>query len=404
MSSNTTLSFPRRPFPDIATSELFMHFRCNNNPLSEFEAQVFKDQTLSAALGNLSAVESHIEDLESQLAAAVAERGRCQQTVDECHGVLSSLRGFPPEILTEIFRWSCIMSNNVVDIAQGPWLISHVCSVWRRIVLSTPSLWIYISLCNSFLLHNRRTYPSDSCALLRAALSRSKDLLLRVNFRKDIDLEGGAHGAARRINNDWLDIVMGASERWQHCYFYFHQGAGDERRLAVVKGRINQLETLGVQFSSAFRSAVVEVVDTFQIAPKLWSVEFYEVNCHRFKLPLAQLTRVREYWDRILFEGQDMGPPPQKPLDSLQRYMAYSPALRHLHLAHHLLSKHPSYDAPLISHTLLRSLTITDEYLLDILDLPSLEELNIKSRFCPLRDSGHNDDIPDCPRGCTNRS
>jgi hypothetical protein len=59
-------------------------------------------------------------------------------------GTISALRGFPNEVIAEIF--SHLVTEPVViempiDPSQAPWNISQVCSRWREVALSMPTLW-----------------------------------------------------------------------------------------------------------------------------------------------------------------------------------------------------------------------------------------------------------------------
>ena len=55
------------------------------------------------------------------------------------------LRSIPNELLIEIFR--CY-----VDLQDSPWRLTLVCKVWRRMVLTTSSLWTHIVITNNAYL------------------------------------------------------------------------------------------------------------------------------------------------------------------------------------------------------------------------------------------------------------
>ncbi|KAJ7607852.1 hypothetical protein FB45DRAFT_702388, partial [Roridomyces roridus] len=54
--------------------------------------------------------------------------------------ILSSIRRIPPEILAEIFKAAGTSRSRFI-LANTLWVLTHVCSRWRAIATSTPSLW-----------------------------------------------------------------------------------------------------------------------------------------------------------------------------------------------------------------------------------------------------------------------
>ncbi|KAJ7608988.1 hypothetical protein FB45DRAFT_670999, partial [Roridomyces roridus] len=57
---------------------------------------------------------------------------------------LSPLRRMPPELLRHIFGFALPILASEVDgrvTSHSPWTSTHVCSRWRDIAISTPSLW-----------------------------------------------------------------------------------------------------------------------------------------------------------------------------------------------------------------------------------------------------------------------
>lgn len=349
----------------------------DNIPISDTDAQFVQEDILPVALGNLAVVDSRLEELRAELLSMTAEQNRWQKTVDHCRGALSPLRRFPTEILEAVFQIFCSQTDNILDILDGPWLLSHVCSLWRRIVLSTPSLWTHIAVCDSFQPRVQRAYSYSSSTLLHIALSRSGDLPLNISFKNHADHMKLSQKFCDRLHH-LFELLMRVAERWQHCTFYFLSHIEDLESLEAVKGRLISLETLKIEFSSADHSWELQTVDYFEVAPQLRSVELYAVDHHEFILPFAQLVCIREHWlnDR---ENDDAGMFPA-PVSSFNRFLLECTQLDELHLVHlfaHRVSS--AYDwIPMVSHRL-RSLIISDPLLLKIVELPCLESLDIKT-------------------------
>ncbi|KAJ7639316.1 hypothetical protein FB45DRAFT_1055455 [Roridomyces roridus] len=94
-----------------------------------------------ALRSELAELDIDISDLQTRLAEKQAQRGQLQQQLDSITYHVLSL---PPEIVSKIFilclpTWSRPLDS--IDLKHAPLLVSHICSQWRRIALSTPALW-----------------------------------------------------------------------------------------------------------------------------------------------------------------------------------------------------------------------------------------------------------------------
>ncbi|KAJ7757665.1 hypothetical protein B0H16DRAFT_1537404 [Mycena metata] len=146
--------------------------------------------------------------------------------------ILSPLRQLPPEILRKIF-WLSVppireMETIVTDggkrfgIRDSPWVLAHVCSRWRAVALSFPSLWKTIIIApgvfplrdsdDDFPQHRsrrRRAYYSESAAvpyplaLFKAQLIRSMDTPLHIVIR------------SRDLEQELLDTLLTSCSRWE---------------------------------------------------------------------------------------------------------------------------------------------------------------------------------------------
>ncbi|KAJ7614740.1 hypothetical protein DFH06DRAFT_1368120 [Mycena polygramma] len=80
------------------------------------------------------------------LANLIQRRQARGQEVRSLRGLISPIRRFPPEILSEIFvlclrNYPLTDSYTSVDPRQPPFLFGQICTSWRNISLTTPRLW-----------------------------------------------------------------------------------------------------------------------------------------------------------------------------------------------------------------------------------------------------------------------
>ncbi|THU98842.1 hypothetical protein K435DRAFT_618435, partial [Dendrothele bispora CBS 962.96] len=96
---------------------------------------------------NLAKYDAEIETLEGMLEELRSKKGEIQRYLDERRSFSSPIRKLPVEILGEIFATSCSDNGLLITVfpegkISAPTLaLSHVCFLWRKIILSTPSLW-----------------------------------------------------------------------------------------------------------------------------------------------------------------------------------------------------------------------------------------------------------------------
>ncbi|KAJ7763667.1 hypothetical protein DFH07DRAFT_812712 [Mycena maculata] len=127
------------------------------------------------------------------------ERNALDLEVRKHEGALSPLRRMPPELLSLIFQNALFPHYPSADT---PWIISAVCSRWRNITLSLPSLWSTIVL-------DFRDDPKPIMGRLRAHLVRAGDSPLRITFAT---CEEDCFADTER---DMLEILAVYSDRWE---------------------------------------------------------------------------------------------------------------------------------------------------------------------------------------------
>ncbi|KAJ7240773.1 hypothetical protein C8J57DRAFT_1478062 [Mycena rebaudengoi] len=172
-------------------------------------------------------------------------------------GMISGMRRLPSELLTEIFLQFIRMETSFRD----PWIIATVCSRWRAVALSSPSLW-----CHFLGIHPRRP-----AALLSAQLERSRNSPIYLTFRSHC-----FQTDAYSLNA--LDLFLAASTRWREATLDLN--SKDMSHLGTFAGTFPLLQTLIIRN----RELGASLAAPFAALPSLTDLEL-----HCYGIP-AQIT------------------------------------------------------------------------------------------------------------------
>ncbi|KAJ7367368.1 hypothetical protein DFH08DRAFT_190981 [Mycena albidolilacea] len=97
--------------------------------------------------GELARVGAQIEAMEIALSQLKERRELLKRPIDAHRALISPMRRAPEDVLREIFLF-CLPSehNALIDPAEAPLILGHICRHWRTIVYSTPILWSSIHI------------------------------------------------------------------------------------------------------------------------------------------------------------------------------------------------------------------------------------------------------------------
>ncbi|KAJ6452681.1 hypothetical protein C8R47DRAFT_1030449 [Mycena vitilis] len=117
---------------------------------SHFEAELIR-KLIHQGDRAISQLDDDILRASDALMDLVQRRQDRGKEVRSLRGLISPIRRFPPEILSEIFvlcLQECLprRSYTSIDPCQPPFLFGQICSSWRTISLTTPRLWTNIRL------------------------------------------------------------------------------------------------------------------------------------------------------------------------------------------------------------------------------------------------------------------
>ncbi|KAF8892809.1 hypothetical protein CPB84DRAFT_1630628, partial [Gymnopilus junonius] len=92
--------------------------------------------------------------------------------------VISPVRGLPDDVLSDIFH-HCLPShrNPIIRTSEAPLLLTQICSEWRSLALSSPSLWARLHI--SFSHDNRGLFRTRAMRILSGRVEIIKDWLAR---------------------------------------------------------------------------------------------------------------------------------------------------------------------------------------------------------------------------------
>ena len=149
----------------------------------------------------LASVDKDIATLQVSLGRLEEKRKLVQKFIDDHAVVLSPFRRtrLPPEVLTEIFHFAepVVYAN----VKRGLWQFGRVCSYWRSVLRSSPSLWTTIDV------------QWGRTPIIEEMLSRSGNLLLDVTL-------GANRTTTAEVGSSVIRTVITASLRWHRIAFF----------------------------------------------------------------------------------------------------------------------------------------------------------------------------------------
>ncbi|KAJ7631359.1 hypothetical protein DFH06DRAFT_702903 [Mycena polygramma] len=327
-----------------------------NDPPADFNISSVRE-FVSRGSARRTILDSRIAPLKAELEKLLDERNSLDAEIRKHEGALSPLRRLPTEILCAIFTLALppfAYSSNVMNVQEGPWVLSAVCSRWRTIALSQPCFWTYI-----FLDFTDDPPQSSSLAALlptlEAQLERSQQLPLHVTFRTFYEME--VEKREQRV----LDLIILHCDRWETVDL---SGPWTlySPCLESIRDELPLLRSLDIMVQDIDDDDLGSVLDVFQDCPRLEVVYF---NAGRY--------------------GGEHAIAADLPFSQLRRYSASNSWSNHalvLHSASNLVDcvlrvippDHSMTGRTIVLPHLLR-LSVSTNAFLDLLDAPALQEL-----------------------------
>ncbi|KAF7330854.1 F-box domain-containing protein [Mycena venus] len=222
--------------------------------------------------------ESRITVLELQITSLIERRDRERTTVAALRHLIAPIHTLPIELLAEIFNLTIRDDSHIKDT----FLISHICSDWRRVAHSTPRLWTGRIRVNLECRDSEKVYADG----LKAWLARSAPLPVSVSltFRH--------WDKGRPVSSPISEEVLRVASRWRFLKLKMSHGivpASLVRRIAEC--RLDELEELDLGEIEQDIPISDPTTLSFHTAPRLRKLRMtLDSGSLQVFVPWAQLT------------------------------------------------------------------------------------------------------------------
>ncbi|KAK0188594.1 hypothetical protein F5146DRAFT_1055901 [Armillaria mellea] len=273
---------------------------------------------------DISNLEQELHEIESLFIRIRDRRDKLLKDLGGCKALLAPIRRLPRETLLEIFS---LASSDIPDPLDAPWSLGQVCSTWRSISRSCPSLWTGIHISES---------NSDCTTFLRKYISLSRDLPIHVSMTTiDQDEE--------TISDVVTDLVLQA-ERWASLDLNM---TGDELSglLALTSSPAIKLTTLRIHLSGVFQPDINHVrFNTLFSSSPIKEAHFQRILYSSMPINMSEMLKFHVSYDpaelhSMLHRGQHLtelaltsAPPPRG-------FAANTPLLAYPHMRHTSLQR-----------------------------------------------------------------
>ena len=209
------------------------------------------------------------------------------------------ISSLPPELLCDIFQHYVDEGESSVDRRPNPWVsalttglagtvnpivLGHVCSHWRIISLSMPTLW------SSLAIHRPNLSQVQQ---VRVWLERSGSCPLNLFISHAVDGDATQHAATRDI----LALFVKHSHRWRSIGFVFQDRPPSSygELLKLPPGAMSGLESAYIDLPSRSHADADKLWDVIYSSPSLRRVDWGG----RYKFSAATLSANTVPWTQL---------------------------------------------------------------------------------------------------------
>lgn len=221
---------------------------------------------LNEALEDMDSLDRTIDKTEADLSRLKAKREMDSVRISTLRGVISHTKKLPPEILTEVFMHLSDGSQVMLPPKKGEyqWIIGHVCSHWRRVSWSSPSVWndIYVrDLGYENQPHMISVQHNTIQEALKHIFSNTTSLLSLTVLGNTISLI--------------YDIIFSHRHRFKNLCLQYANWKSIFSIMELPSKSFNKLETLRISLQDSALPPLPSLnTSSFQIAPNLHSVTY----------------------------------------------------------------------------------------------------------------------------------
>ncbi|KAJ7483562.1 hypothetical protein FB451DRAFT_1439767 [Mycena latifolia] len=159
----------------------------------------------------------------------------------------------PVEVLGERFSWTLpsvteARDRRRLDVADGPWMLTHVSSRWRAVAFSTPALWSLIAIVRT------RKFVSR-LSMVKTQIQRARKLSIHFYGNEQV---------SAKPQIEMLKLLVEYSARWETPRFQLSSQLLP--LLPTLRNRLPPLRRLWIQWDPKSRLGV-DSIDCFHTAP-----------------------------------------------------------------------------------------------------------------------------------------
>ncbi|KAJ6460598.1 hypothetical protein C8R45DRAFT_912656 [Mycena sanguinolenta] len=327
------------------TLSRFAQLSTTNAPPREAELSFIRP-IVAKTSAHLASLDAEISRLTHRLREVGEERAALARYHDQNTSIASPLRRMPTEILAEIFSATLPSHRDIISVEDCPWVLTHVCSRWRAVALSIPSLWSRVVIAFSHEEH----YALE---MVRTQIERAQSLKIHfLGSQNDDSLPQIAlFQLLAEHSAQWEELNIKLTSQLAPLLMNLHYNFASLRRTWVTwdtpESQPPEFDTFDV-FRSAISLADIGVHSEYRFLPTTLPL-LHQLTRYDFDAPwkthfqlLKALPNIQEVCLRLSFDT-DQWPDDEEPVS----------------LAH------------------LRRLYVDDSASLDHLRAPSLEEMTI---------------------------
>ncbi|KZP27623.1 hypothetical protein FIBSPDRAFT_1040140 [Athelia psychrophila] len=204
---------------------------------------------------------------------------RLQEYISHHQALISPLRQFPPEVLSEIFLHLTPSYNSDVESDDLPMFLGGICSYWRQVALSTPRLWSTIDV------NIKKGTEQPRCELIKLLTARSGACPLDVRYLHDGEWTQDAQCC--------LQEILRSSSRWHTVSLGLPSIAYG--LLSTIKHNLPELRSIIVEPTTMDDGVALPLCDAFAAAPRLSEMTTLSTDMI-FTAPWAALERYKVGW------------------------------------------------------------------------------------------------------------
>ncbi|KAK7019926.1 hypothetical protein R3P38DRAFT_2971319 [Favolaschia claudopus] len=241
----------------------------------------------------LAAMETQMNEAKKEASKLDEEMRAVEEHMHAHFSILSPVRHIPPEILSEIFHWTCssqwARTVHRLKVYTAPWALTHVCRAWRHVARADAGLWSWIRIDTwDIRLSPSNMSASYPLAALEVQLHLSRTVPLTVEFH--------VSQKKRKLATTLLQTLVLHSHRWKRFSLKITD-VSLIQSLMQIRDRLDSLECLEIGGEAYAESWPLDYADLFSVAPRLREVKLSDRDLEfispELSFPCVNLTHLR---------------------------------------------------------------------------------------------------------------